>query len=132
MNIVSGKPPNFADIVAVFPEAKRKGVVFAYGDTIYINGAAYLSPELRSHEGAHLERQKANGPDAWWSRYLTDQAFRLEEEIIGHRAEYQTARNLMKDRNRLAAAFDTIAKRLSSPLYGNMISYSEARRMILA
>lgn len=131
MNVVCGLPPNFKDIVAVFPDARRIGVIFAYGDTVYVNGRSSIPPELRSHEAVHLQRQNAIGVDVWWQRYLADLPFRLEEEVMAHRAEYGTVRALIKDRNQVAACLDGMAKRLASPLYGKMISYHDARRRIV-
>lgn len=130
MNIVRGTPPNFRLIVAAFPFAKREGVIFTYGNTVYVNGEPHLPPQLKAHEACHIDQQKrCGGPDPWWERYLVDHTFRLEQELVAHRAEYKTLRHL--DRAHAARALDFIAERLASPLYGNLIAKSEARRAIL-
>lgn len=130
MNIIRGTPPNFREIVAVFPAARRVGVIFTYGDTVYVNGDPTLNPQLKAHEAVHVDQQKrCGGPDAWWKRYLEDPAFRLEQELTAHRAEYKTLRHL--DRAAAARSLDFIAERLASPLYGGMISKTEARRAIV-
>lgn len=130
MNIVRGTPPNFRAIVAVFPFAKREGVIFTYGDTIYVNGEPNLPVQLKAHEACHIDQQKrCGGPDAWWERYLLDPTFRLEQELVAHRAEYRTLKHL--DRNGAARSLDFIASRLASPLYGELISKAQARRAIV-
>ena len=131
MNIVRGKPPNFDEICAVFPAARREGVIFTYGDTVYVNGAPGIPPQLKAHEATHAQRQaQVGGPAKWWERYLTDAAFRLTEELLAHRVEYQTLRHL--DRRLAARSLDFVAMRLASPLYGGIISQREARRAIAA
>ncbi len=130
MNIVRGTPPNFREIVAVFPAAKREGVIFTWGDTVYVNGVPELNPQLKAHEAIHKQQQeRMGGPQQWWDRYLIDPPFRLEEELAAHRAEYRTLKHI--DRNQAARALDFIAERLSSPLYGGMISKQDARRAIV-
>lgn len=130
MNIVRGTPPNFREIIAVFPEAKREGIIFTYGDTVYVNGVPELNLQLKAHEAVHIQRQaRMGGPKPWWERYLADQPFRFEEELVAHRAEYRTLKAL--DRNQAAQALDFIAARLASPLYGGMISKQDARRAIV-
>lgn len=133
MNIVRGTPPNFAAIVAVFPFAARHGVMFTWGDTVYVNGIPDIPTQLKAHEAVHSQRQaKLGGPQHWWDRYLIDPAFRLEEEIIAHRAEYRTLKHILQNRNHLAQNLDFIAERLASPLYGAMITKQAAKRAILA
>jgi hypothetical protein len=131
VNIVSGTPPNFEAIVAVFPAAERKGVVFAYGDTVYVNGDATLPAQLVVHESVHLEQQRAmGGPEIWWSRYLVDARFRYQEELVAHRAEYRTLKRISNGLAKKHLRF--IAERLSSPLYGSVVTLQQARKAIKA
>jgi hypothetical protein len=117
MEIVKEYPPNYAEIVKVFPSARRRGVIFAYGDTIYNPSGEELSHHLKVHEAVHGIRQKELGVDAWWERYLTDYKFRYYEELLAHRAEYQSmTKNANRQQRRMA--LKAIAKRLASPLYG--------------
>ena len=129
MIIVRGTPPNFKDIVAVFPAAAREGVVFTWGDMVFVNGDPEIPPQLKAHESVHQQQQaRCRGPEHWWGMYLKDSTFRLEQELVAHRAEYRTLKVL----NRAAAArsLNFIAERLASPLYGSMIPAKEARRLI--
>lgn len=131
MNVVAGKPPNFDMIVARFPAARRPGTIFTWGDTVYVNGAPELNSQLKAHEAVHMDQQRrAGGPERWWIRYLEDSAFRLEQELSAHRAEYRTLKNL--DRDAAVRSLQFIAERLASPLYGGIVSVREAKRLILS
>jgi len=131
VNVVRGTPPNYAAIVAVFPAAQREGVIFTYGDTVYVNGNPNIPPQLKAHEAVHIDQQNQyfGGPAAWWDNYLTNPAFRLEQELVAHRAEYRTLKHL--NREQAARSLHFIAARLASPLYGGMIGIREAKRAIL-
>ena len=137
MEVISGTPPNFADIVAVFPAAKRMGTIFTYGNTVYINGGGKLTEPLRYHESVHSRRQltmtdvngHAIGPATWWEKYLSDKEFRLREELIAHAVEYKCYL-AMCGRNQRRIALKTISSRLSSPLYGNMVSQKRAVQLL--
>lgn len=132
MKIVQGVPPNYPAIVAVFPHARRKGTIFTWGDTVYVNGVPELSPQLKAHEAVHSHQQRqCGGAAAWWARYLVDDQFRLKQEIIAHRAEYRTAKHWV-GRKVAPQALELIAARLASPLYGSLISLREAKRALLA
>jgi hypothetical protein len=71
LEVVDGRPPNFAAIVAVFPRGGKAGVIFAYGGRIYAPGRRVVTPALQAHEQVHIERQGSE-PDRWWDRYLVD------------------------------------------------------------
>ena len=130
MQVVNGYPPNFEDIAAVFPAARNPGVIFTYGERIYNPGGAPIQPKLKAHVAVHSQRQ-GYAVDLWWYKYLRDPAFRLEEELLAHRAEYRAFKGSCRDRNEVSRALHDAAARLSSALYGNMISYMDARRFIV-
>lgn len=130
MNIVRGTPPNFDAIVKAFPAAAREGVIFTHGDTVYVNGEPLLPPQLKAHEAVHVNQQQRTGTDRWWELYLAEPEFRYEQELIAHRAEYRTLKHL--DRNYAARSLNFIASRLASPLYGSVVTVSQAKRAILA
>lgn len=136
MNIVKALPPNFAEIDAV---------IFAWGATIYNPAGIKIDAPLRAHEAVHGERQREyGGPAMWWRRYLAEPAFRLDEEIPAHQAEYRcfcsTLRALrvgeepsvLPDRASRRITLHHIAARLASDLYGRLIRYDDARRLIKA
>jgi len=104
-----------------------KGVIFTYGDKIYAPNIAEISPALKIHESIHSQQQGGH-PDGWWMRYIEDAKFRYEEELAAHRAEYEYYDSHPRKIRRLQLKF--ISKRLSSPLYGQMISTSKAKDAI--
>lgn len=116
MKVIQAFPPNFAAINAAF-NVRGKRVLFAYGDRIYNPARFQVPPHLIVHEGVHGRRQ-GDDPDGWWRRYIAERAFRLAEEIPAHAAEYRSIGT--------PEALDRVAKRLSSPLYGSLISYDYA------
>ena len=128
MQIVIDKPPNFEEIDKKFNIAS-KGVIFAYGNKIYNPENIVISPELITHELTHGHRQGAS-PDKWWKLYLTIPMFRLEEEFYAHHSELIAFKVNHKDRNEHARYLHSVALRLSSPLYGNLISYLDAVRSL--
>jgi hypothetical protein len=134
VKIIKGFPPNFAALKKTFGRLPSN-VVFSYGDTIYAPGGQKLHPSIIAHEEAHGRRQLALGVTAWWDRYITDPAFRFEEELIGHRAEWQHFKSQQVPLPSATAqrnALDHMAKRLSGPLYGNIVGYEQAMREITA
>ena len=132
MIIVDGLPPNYAEIVERIPSAANKGVVFTYGQTLYAPGRKHIGKPLMIHEETHAGRQGPTEGTArsWWRDYLNSQEFRFHEELLAHRAELKEYQRTTKDRNKLAWHFHDLAVRLSSPLYGNIITYTEARRAL--
>jgi hypothetical protein len=132
VKIVVAQPPNFDEIVAAFPEAANKGVIFAWGDTIYNPSGAHLPNYLLAHEAVHGHQQYSVGsPEFWWPRYIADVEFRLSQELPAHAAEYRIAIQEIKDRNARERMLNTVALKLASKLYNNMITVGEARRKIL-
>lgn len=132
MNIIVGRPPNFDDIAAILPAARGKNVYFTFGDTIFNPGGVCLTPSVLAHEHVHSQQQRRFGtPNAWWGHYLADATFRFQEELEAHAVEFLTATRGggRTDRRRYLAA---VAERLSSPLYGKLMSKSKAADHIAA
>lgn len=137
MKVVTGTPPNYKEILKVFPQLEKdKRVVFCYGDTIYAPGGARgITPDLEAHEAVHMRQQVygwlGTGPKRWWKKYLKDPKFRLEQELEAYRAQYQFYKEVVSDdRNKVNALLLKIAGHLSGPIYGNLISTSEAVKLI--
>jgi len=61
---------------------------------------------------------------------MTDPKFRLEEEILAHRAEYRKYVDRHANRLKRERALDMIAGKLASPLYGSLISLADARKEV--
>lgn len=131
MEIVHDYPPNYADIIKVFPQAINREVVFAYGDIIYNPLKVAIPPEIIIHENVHrLRQEEYGGADAWWQKYLTDLNFRLMEELLAHRAEYQALCERVPNRKMRRGCLKYVAKKLASPLYGGLISAKLAEKWL--
>lgn len=119
-------PPNFAEIVAVMGDSSRRAV-FAYGDAIYAPTGRQPTPDMVAHEETHLRQQAdSGGAVAWWDRYLADRAFRLEQEVEAYRAQIASCvgRELRRAVSRHCVAS------LAKPMYGNLVSSAEAKKLL--
>lgn len=139
MQIVAERPPLWDEIVAAFPQAATMpGIIFAWGDRVYMPHGGELHAALQIHERVHMGRQGDVIP--WWRRYMSDVDFRREEELLAHRAEFQywadrpDAGEAVKGwRSAKDFYLFHIAARLASPLYGRMFySVGAAKKAILA
>lgn len=120
-------PPNIERISEVFPAvgyavaaagtSSQQGILFAYGEDIYNPAGIRISYALMRHEYRHCARQWQANPEAWWEKYLTDDEFRYEEELIAHVDEYLAQAKNTKDRNARARLEMSTAARLVAPLY---------------
>lgn len=130
MKIIKGYPPNYAAILKVFPQAASPGVIFCYGESLFNPSGRPISDPLLRHEETHAYRQQVEGIDAWWDRYLRDPQWRFVEEEIAHIVEWKTVLAGESNRANRRAMLPIIAKRLSGPLYGNLITFAEAKRLL--
>lgn len=125
-------PPNFDDIVKVFPvvaEAKDR-VVFSYFPHIYMPGGQELPPDLYVHESIHMKQQEnyEGGVTKWWVDYLEDRDFRLSQELEAYGAQLAMFNELP---NRVFERVkDRLASDLASEYYGKLISYGMAAAKI--
>jgi len=131
MEIIHTRPPNFDEILAVFPKAISKDIVFAYNGKIYVPSKKPLSQAIIEHEKTHLIRQGKTKEDAdrWWYNYLNDISFRYYEELLAHAAEYKAMTTCASRQHRRSALKET-SKKLSAPLYNNMVSQKTAALQI--
>lgn len=130
MKIVNGKwPPNIQAIRSAFNIQGMPNVVYTYGKSIYVPSSKPLPLELLMHETTHSAQQEKMGPKKWWEKYLTNQAFRLEQEIEAYRAQYQV---MLKRDSRQYRRFvlKHMSKDLSGRMYGNLVTREEAIKLI--
>lgn len=132
MKIVNTPPPKH-----IYDKARElwgvdfnKGVIFTYGDTIHTKND--LSDELLVHEKTHIKQQLSypGGPDKWWEKYFKDEQFRLEEELQAYRKQVAWIKARVKGRQQRFEAIKPIARLLSSSMYGNIISFQEALKLL--
>lgn len=129
MNVTMDYPPMYADIVKRFAVNGR--TVFAWGDTIYNPGRIEIPEDLMAHEETHSGQQaEIGGPRVWWDRYLTDSAFVVSQEAEAYGNQYAAICKKVRDRNQRFKRLTELAQHFSGPLYGNVVSFDEAVRLI--
>lgn len=134
--IVRDWPPNIAAIRAKLPVTRSN--IFAYDHIIYSPGFSTLPLQLHAHEAVHFVQQDAHGGgvEGWWDDYLRSAKFRLAQEIPAHREEYRcllaSAPSRQVRRKVKAKDLNNLAKRLSSPMYGGIITMAQAKMEISA
>lgn len=137
--IIKAYPPNYKDIRTAFPWiVGRPGIVYAFGDRIYNPTGGILPPYVLAHEGVHCKRQMAipchahlplEGILAWWKSYIASEKYRLEEEVLAHRIEWNEYRSNHNFKEN-AQYLEMMCDRLSGKLYGHMCSREKARELI--
>ena len=127
MKIAYGFPPNYDDIANSFKV--RSDTVYTYGDTLYSPISQSIPPDLIIHEETHVKQQKSD-PQGWWDKYIASPQFRLSQEVEAYRNQYHYYSGRVKDKNYRDKFIRFLATSLSSDVYGNICSYSEAMRLI--
>jgi len=129
MKISNEYPPNYEAIKVVFPECEKFKAIFCYGEVIYNPFKANVTPDLVEHESTH-SKQQGKTPELWWEEYLYNPTFRLEQETEAYRAQYKFVKKNVKDREAVSWFLNEVSRSLSSILYGNLVSFAEARKLI--
>lgn len=125
-------PPNYGRILAVFPQAARPGVIFAYAGTIHNPSRVKLPKELLAHEVVHFDQQAhydagmRAGAAAWWDRYLEDVEWRYQQELAAHIAEAAQFNRRHAQGNARIAYRRQVARKLSGDLYGGLRTFDQA------
>jgi hypothetical protein len=144
MKIVNERPPIWSaacDMIGATP----RNVLFCWGDTIFNPDNISVPEYLVVHEEVHkwqqlallppqerLDEQSAYDKAAslWWSRYIDDPWFRVQQEVEAYGTQYRFMCKRVKDRNARVRILMDIARSLSGPLYGRQVSHSKAMEMI--
>lgn len=127
MTVKEEFPPNYAEIAARF-DLTGIQPVFAYGEVLYNPYSAHLDEHLLVHEEAHSKRQQG-WVEEWWDMYLESDDFRLLEEVIAYRAQYDWYKSRY-DKRSAGKLLIALATDLSSDMYGNICSFTDAIRYI--
>jgi len=125
MKVSDQLPPNYSDIASTF-QLSGFNAVFTYGDTLYNPTGLPISDDLMAHEEVHAKQQ--TNPEEWWSRYLSNPEFRLEQELEAYRAQYKSLADRPRPERRWFLR--EFAKNLSSKLYGGIINKAKAEELI--
>lgn len=134
MNIIIEKPPAwiYDECVKLFGIDKRKGVVWTLGQNIFNPDNVVIPDHLLIHEQTHSDQQSNDDivGKSWWAKYLTDQKFRLDQEIMAYHNQYLYICSKIKDRNARYRNLHILASDLCGDMYGRIISYTDAIRRI--
>lgn len=126
MKIIYGEyPPNYKAIAKTFGIKNSGGIVFTYGEKLFIPSGHEPDRHLMCHEETHERQQSIVGVEAWWDRYLVDPGFRFTQELEAYRNQYKSLAALSLS-NRVAY-LNHIATDLAGPMYGNLITIDEAK-----
>jgi hypothetical protein len=131
MEIVYGLPPNYEEVAKTFNIRSNQGVIFTYGNKIYVPGGERISIDkpLMKHEETHARQQKVMGVEEWWDAFLADPAFRLSQELEAYRNQYRAMAGLpLEDKINY---LDHISADLAGEIYGNMLTKEEAKAVIV-
>lgn len=122
-------PPNWDKIAEKFHlDWKLDNVIVTYGDVIYCQ--TELSDQKLIHETVHVKQQKDFGVDKWWQAYFDNPNFRLAQEEEAYKAEAEWIKLSHLSRDEKYRRLRRIALDLSGKIYGNIISYDEAIKML--
>lgn len=127
MKTVKSFPPNSDLIQAALtppPDA-----LYCYGDTIYNPSGKEIPADIHYHEYIH-SLQQGDNPDAWWSQYLLDEDFRLDQEIEAYGMQYLFVCKYIDTPAIRKWALDSMSTALSSESYGRLLTYGQASSKI--
>lgn len=129
MKIEINLPPIYDEIInsGLRPNDRT---IYTYGDIIYNPSGEDIPPELIVHEKVHMEQQNKMLPSEWWSRYLDDRYFMIDQEVEAYAKQFRYVCKLQKDRNTRAKILMIYASILAGPTYGEHISKETAYQMI--
>ena len=128
MEIIHSKPPIYEDIISAGMKPSEY-TVYTYGNKLYVPSGDEVPADLMVHEEVHM-KQQGDDPDAWWSRYLIDQFFRIDQETAAYAKQYAFICRKQKDREKRNRILLMIASQLAGPMYGNVISRDFALRAV--
>jgi hypothetical protein len=121
------KPKNWETLQALFG-VKWGDVIVAYYPEIHC--AIDIEEQKVHHEAVHLIQQKDMGVENWWAKYINDKAFRLEQEVQAYKAEIQWIKDNVATRNERRGRLNKIYDDLSSYIYGNLVTWEEAKLIL--
>lgn len=127
MKLLNTQPPIYHKLHEQFGVEWDKGIIIAYYPNVYC--AKQIPDAKLIHEQLHLERQREMGVSLWWELYLSSASFRLEEEILAYKQEVQFLKDNFS-RNERRFLLDKIYTDLSSYIYGSLVTYDEAKRLL--
>lgn len=131
VNVVDTPPPHWVlgPAHAHWGVKFGEGVAFAVGRTIH--ASSRLTDDEMAHELVHVDQQeRVGGPEVWWHLYFRDPEFRLGQEAEAYRTQYGKICARTRSREERFHFLDQMAKLLAGPLYGRMVDYATAVKLI--
>lgn len=121
-------PEIYFDLKSKFGVDWDKGIVIAYGDTIYSKDP--IPDHLFVHEKTHITQQRKLGAREWYRRYITEDSFRLQQEIEAYQNQVRFIKINIRDREKKNKMVIKLAHDLSGKIYGNILSFDDALKII--
>ena len=125
--ITTDKPKCWDRLVAKFG-CEWKDIVVTYGGVIHSPNP--VVDDVLAHELVHVRQQFGHDADEWCDRYIADAHFRYRMELEAYRVQYGFWKKHIRGKQALDAALLRMAKDLSGPMYGGIVSTEEAKRKI--
>ena len=122
-------PPNIETIKKHF-DVMSKDIVFTYGDTLYSPAGGDINKPLMAHENTHSRQQEEMGVSEWWDKYIEDKNFRIEQEVEAYKNQYVEYCKNKKNMAKRVMFLNDLAQDLSSSIYGNVVGFDEAIKLI--
>lgn len=129
MKISYNKPPHYWLLVKLFGFDWSRNVA-VFGDTLYSKNHD-LPDHLIIHEKTHTKQQKHSKIYAvwWWAKYILSPEFRFSQELEAYQAQWKYFQTFYHSSAHFSF-LHKITSDLASPLYGSIVSYSKAMRLI--
>jgi len=131
IKVSNQKPPEWILKKAneMFGIVFESGIIFTYNNEIFTyNGE--ISEDLFVHESHHFFQQRKLGSDKWWEKYFKDAKFRLSQELECYRKQYQWIKKNITNREKANRYLVHYAQMLSDKMYGNIIEFNQALKLI--
>lgn len=132
MRLSTDKPPIYDRARELFGLKDGDNTFFTYADTIYNPSNAPMPQDLIVHEETHGHQQNMDETVAklWWERYLRDPRFRIEQECEAYAMQYRYIAKLTPNREKRARYLYELGGMLAGPMYGNVVTHTQAVQMI--
>lgn len=132
MIVTNEIPPIYGKLLEVFNVKWEDGILITVGETVYCNDLDVFNkrPDLFVHEKCHAVQQRKLGSSQWWKKYLEDPEFRFQEEVTAYFAQAKYVKEKIKDRNQRFPILNGMCKDLSGKMYGEMMTYQAAWRLL--
>ena len=132
MKIIHDYPPIWEEVNMAGMRPNPNNIAFTYCGAIYVPSGRQLDDHVVAHEEVHGKQQGEgeDGARAWWSRYIIDPYFRIEQEAEAYARQYDFICVKIKDRNQRHKVLTDLGRMLAGPTYGSVVNQSDACAMI--